>query len=104
MANQYRRARVGKDKLRGRKTSGRGTRSAWTLIGHEFVELKNTSAAIQAYRKAVDINPSDFRAWYGLGQTYEMLMRPHFALYYYKQAAKIRSVTRPGHLKATIGG
>lgn len=27
--------------------------SAWTLMGHEFMELKNTNAAIQSYRKAV---------------------------------------------------
>lgn len=23
---------------------------AWTLMGHEYMEMKNTSAAIQAYR------------------------------------------------------
>jgi anaphase-promoting complex subunit 8 len=27
--------------------------AAWTLMGHEFIELKNTNAAIQAYRAAV---------------------------------------------------
>ena len=27
--------------------------SAWTLMGHEFMELKNTTAAIQAYRQAI---------------------------------------------------
>jgi len=27
--------------------------SAWTLMGHELVELKNTHAAIDAYRHAV---------------------------------------------------
>ena len=27
--------------------------SAWTLMGHEFVEMKNTNAAIEAYRRAV---------------------------------------------------
>lgn len=27
--------------------------SAWTLIGHEFMEMKNTNAAIQSYRQAV---------------------------------------------------
>lgn len=26
--------------------------SAWTLMGHEFVEMKNPSAAIDAYRSA----------------------------------------------------
>jgi tetratricopeptide (TPR) repeat protein len=27
--------------------------SAWTLMGHEYVEMKNTRAAIEAYRRAV---------------------------------------------------
>lgn len=27
--------------------------AAWTLMGHEFMEVKNTNAAIQSYRKAV---------------------------------------------------
>jgi anaphase-promoting complex subunit 8 len=27
--------------------------SAWTLMGHEFVEMKNSEAAIEAYRRAV---------------------------------------------------
>ena len=47
--------------------------SAWTLMGHEFVELRNTAAAVECYRHAVDVNARDYRAWYGLGQTYELL-------------------------------
>ena len=31
----------------------RGYLSAWTLMGHEYVELKNTHAAVEAYRRAV---------------------------------------------------
>ena len=27
--------------------------SAWTLMGHEYVEMKNSHAAIEAYRRAV---------------------------------------------------
>jgi len=64
--------------------------SAWTLMGHEYVEMKNVSAAVDAYRHAVDINPRDYRAWYGLGQTYEILAMPHYALYYYRRAAQLR--------------
>ncbi|XP_052181353.1 anaphase-promoting complex subunit 8 [Diospyros lotus] len=60
--------------------------SAWTLMGHEFVEMKNTPAAIDAYRRAVDINPCDYRAWYGLGQTYEMMGMPFYALHYFKKS------------------
>ncbi|KAK3225705.1 hypothetical protein Dsin_005567, partial [Dipteronia sinensis] len=34
----------------------------WTLMGHEYVEMKNTPAAVDAYRRTVDINPCDYRA------------------------------------------
>lgn len=64
--------------------------SAWTLMGHEYVEMKNTPAAIDAYRRAVDINPRDFRAWYGLGQTYEMMGMPFYALYYFKKSSYLQ--------------
>lgn len=64
--------------------------SAWTLMGHEFVELKNSHAAIESYRRAVDINPKDFRAWYGLGQAYEVLDMHLYALYYYQRATNLQ--------------
>jgi anaphase-promoting complex subunit 8 len=52
-------------------------------MGHEYIELKSAERAIDAYRHAVDINDNDYRAWYGLGQAYEMLQMPLYALYYY---------------------
>lgn len=64
--------------------------AAWTLMGHEFVEMKNSSAAIEAYRRATEVNGKDYRAWYGLGQTYELLEMPHYALWYYQRAAHLR--------------
>ncbi|WIA34840.1 hypothetical protein OEZ86_013138 [Tetradesmus obliquus] len=64
--------------------------SAWTLMGHEYVEMKNAPAAIDAYRSAVALNPRDYRAWYGLGQTYELLSMPFYALHYYRRAALLR--------------
>ena len=30
--------------------------SAWTLMGHEYMELRNTAAAVQCYRNAVGIS------------------------------------------------
>ena len=59
-------------------------------MGHEFVEMKNTGAAIEAYRRAVDVNGRDYRAWYGLGQVYEILNMLLYALYYYRKAAALR--------------
>ncbi|KAI9345288.1 hypothetical protein BDR26DRAFT_856682 [Obelidium mucronatum] len=57
---------------------------AWTLIGHEYLELKNQAAAIEVYRRAVDINERDFRAWYALGNLYQMLKMPLYALFYFQ--------------------
>ena len=31
--------------------------SAWTLMGQEYVELKNPHAAIEAYRRAIGRSP-----------------------------------------------
>lgn len=64
--------------------------SAWTLMGHEYMEMKNTGAAIQAYRSAIKCNKRDYRAWYGLGQTYEILKMPSYCLYYYTIARSLR--------------
>lgn len=89
-------------------------------MGHEYVEMKNSHAAIEAYRRAVgsfplplvcapfhspaetsltssagicinpDCNPRDYRAWYGLGQTYELLDMPQYAIQYYNKATALR--------------
>jgi anaphase-promoting complex subunit 8 len=36
------------------------------------------------------LNPRDFRAWYGLGQAYEVLRMNDYSLYYYKRASWIQ--------------
>lgn len=71
-------------------TLDRNFLSAWTLMGHEYVEMKNTHAAIESYRRAVDVNRKDYRAWYGLGQTYEVLEMHLYALFYFQRAASLR--------------
>jgi anaphase-promoting complex subunit 8 len=37
-------------------------------MGHEYMELRNTAAAVQCYRNAVNLSETDYRAWYGLGE------------------------------------
>lgn len=68
--------------------------SAWTLMGHEFVELKNSHAAIESYRRAVDTNNKDFRAWYGLGQAYEVMDMHLYSLYYYQRACSLKPLDK----------
>ncbi|KAI5121571.1 hypothetical protein M0805_000751 [Coniferiporia weirii] len=63
---------------------------AWTLMGHEYVEIKNSQAAIESYRRAIDVNRKDYRAWYGLGQAYELLNMHQYSLHYYQRATALR--------------
>lgn len=30
--------------------------SAWTLLGHEFMEMRNTNGAIHSYRQAIGMH------------------------------------------------
>ncbi|KAJ3059630.1 Anaphase-promoting complex subunit 23 [Podochytrium sp. JEL0797] len=69
----------------------KGNSLPWTLIGHEYLEMKNQAAAIEVYRKAVDINERDFRAWYALGNLYQMLKMPLYALFYFQKATNLKS-------------
>lgn len=72
--------------------------NSWTLIGHEYLEMKSFEKALQAYRYAISINKRDCRAWLGLGNTYEVIMsgpnvtHPNYqhCLYYYSQVGKYR--------------
>ncbi|KAG0245784.1 anaphase promoting complex subunit 8 [Mortierella sp. GBAus27b] len=68
----------------------RGYSSAWTLLGQEYLEMKNTYAAAESYRRAVDYNHRDYRALNGLGQTYEALTMHYYALTYYQRATAVR--------------
>ena len=64
--------------------------SAYTLLGHEYIELQNPAAAILSYRAAIDVSSGDFRAWYGLGQAYELLGEDALAVYYYREGCRLR--------------
>lgn len=37
-----------------------------------------------------EVNRRDYRAWYGLGQSYEVLKMPMYSLYYYKISQELR--------------
>lgn len=63
---------------------------AWVLLGHEYVELKNSHAAAEMYRRALEIDPNDYRSWHGLGQVYELTESFSYALYYFHKAAAIK--------------
>ncbi|KAJ3196999.1 Anaphase-promoting complex subunit 23 [Irineochytrium annulatum] len=68
----------------------------WTLIGHEYVEMTRSHAAVDAYRRAIgllpakEINNRDYAAWHSLGQIYKILRMNFYSLYYLKRAAALK--------------
>ncbi|KAI1277194.1 cell division cycle protein-like protein 23 [Xylaria sp. FL0933] len=65
--------------------------SAWTLLGHEYLKLENSHAAMSSYIRAIGLNNHDYRAYFGLAQGYESLEQPKMALSFYQRAVLLRS-------------
>lgn len=58
-------------------------------------QLVGVDAVGNVHRKTptlhlVDVNRKDYRAWYGLGQAYELLSMHQYGLYYYQRATALR--------------
>ncbi|KRZ29926.1 Cell division cycle protein 23 -like protein, partial [Trichinella pseudospiralis] len=64
--------------------------NAWTLLGHEGLELRNYISSSHAYSRALEIDPRDYRVWYSLGQFYDVLQCPAFASFYYGKAHTLK--------------
>jgi len=44
---------------------------AWTFLGDIHYDIRKYDAAINAYKKATELNPKNFNAWYHLGIVYD---------------------------------
>ncbi|KAI8953085.1 cell division cycle protein-like protein 23 [Xylaria longipes] len=71
-------------------TLDRSCTSAWTFLGHKFMDVGNFHAALSSYLRSIGLNQHDYRAFYGLGKAYEALEKPNTALYYYRRAVALR--------------
>ena len=56
----------------------------------KFVFLFFCLFVFSPHRSALKQDKRDFRAWYGLGQTYEILKMPAYCLYYHSVARSLR--------------
>lgn len=56
-------------------------------VGVDIVEDEHSKMPTA---RPVDVNRKDYRAWYGLGQAYELLSMHQYALYYYQRATALR--------------
>lgn len=63
---------------------------AWTLMGREFLEVKNATNAVNAYNNAINIDPCDYSALYGLGVAHELKDMPFHAIHYFTQFVKLQ--------------
>lgn len=62
------------------------------LVDHlqDFTVQKEKKYRINSFLNSTEVNRRDYRAWYGLGQSYEILKMPSYSLYYYKIAQELR--------------
>lgn len=60
------------------------------LAAQEYIELCRSMQAMQSFRTVLQADPQDYRAWYGVGQVYEVLEAYERAIDYYKRAALSR--------------
>ena len=74
----------------------------WLNKGNEFAKRGNYPKAIEAYDKAVEIDPQNAKAWYNKGVALGELERHQEALEAYDKAIEIdhRDVAQPGMAKA----
>ncbi|KAH3766067.1 anaphase-promoting complex subunit 8 [Pelomyxa schiedti] len=63
---------------------------AYTLMGLEYLLLRDVQTAVSSFWKAVEINKRDFKAWNGLGTTYQVLKQPLYAMWYFRKAVSLR--------------
>ena len=66
------------------------TAENWYHEGLSMGRLGNNEASIAAYRKTVELDPSNFRAWFNLGIRYGKIMKNLDAAKCFKKALEFR--------------
>ena len=62
---------------------------AYTLLGHEYVQIEELEKALSCFRNAVRIDNKHYNAWYGIGMTYYKQERFQLAEVYWRMALDI---------------
>jgi len=65
-------------------------------LGQKSYYAGEYADAAGAFRQAVRTDPLDYRAWYGLGQSYDATQSYHQAIQAYRTALDVRTRTLPG--------
>ncbi len=63
--------------------------TAWTILGHELVSMKNVPLAIECYRRVLRRAPHDRVALKHIGQCYDLLQMNTHSTFFYDEALKI---------------
>ncbi|CAJ0581033.1 unnamed protein product, partial [Mesorhabditis spiculigera] len=62
----------------------------WTLLGHEYMEIKNHPASALCYRRAGLLNPQDPAPQYGLGTMYDVIKMQSYGHRFFVNAFRLR--------------
>lgn len=74
---------------------------SYTLVGHEYMEMKNIMNAIKFYTKSIQANADDYRAWFGAAQAYSSLKMYEYSLIFFKKSVEMKP--EDGFLWLTMG-
>ena len=77
------------DELSARVKQSPNDKEAWIQLGHQFFDMNRVSDAIQAYEKALAIDPVNADVWTDLGVMYRRNGDPKKAVEAFDQAMKI---------------
>lgn len=66
------------------------TAEQWVCQHPQMIIVVNEIADPSSCSPLLDVNRKDYRAWYGLGQAYELLNMHQYALHYYQHATALR--------------
>ena len=61
----------------------------WSEIGRQSIDAKHWNEALNAYNKAIDLNPNDASAYYNRGLAYDNLDKDDLAIADYEKAIEL---------------
>ena len=71
------------------KTNERFSAANWSEIGRQAIDAKHWNEAINAYNKAIDLNPNDASAYNNRGLAYDNLDKNNLAIADYEKAIEL---------------
>ena len=74
-----------------RRVTGYGAIGGWLTLGNYYRQQDNIPAAVQAYKRSIDADPTNPNRWLTVGNIFREIGRSASAVEYYQKAVEIQS-------------